>query len=83
VTDLTPALGRVVRRRRLAAGLSQERLAEAAGLHRTYVSWLERGRSSPTLDAVAAIAAALDASAAELVTEAEADARTSGRRSSA
>lgn len=43
------AAAKVVRAARTAAGLSQEALAEAAGLHRTYISLLERGRRSPTL----------------------------------
>jgi transcriptional regulator with XRE-family HTH domain len=38
------ALGRAVRTFRLARGLTQEGLAEAAGLHPRYVSDVERGR---------------------------------------
>jgi transcriptional regulator with XRE-family HTH domain len=49
-----------LRERRQSAGLSQEQLAEKAGLHRTYVSQLERGLKSPTLDVLADLAAALD-----------------------
>lgn len=49
-----------LRERRLAAGLSQEELAEKAGLHRTYVSQMERGLKSPTLDVLAKLAGALD-----------------------
>lgn len=36
--------GAVVRRRRLALGLSQEDFADKAGIHRTYVSSIERGK---------------------------------------
>lgn len=49
-----------LRERRQAAGLSQEELAEKAGLHRTYVSQLERGLKSPTLDVLADLAAAFE-----------------------
>ncbi len=42
--ELRRALGAAVRTVRLARGLTQERLAEGAGLHTTYVSDVERGR---------------------------------------
>ena len=44
----------------MAAGLSQEKLAETAGLHPTYVSMVERGIRNPTLDVAARIAKALE-----------------------
>ena len=47
--------------------VSQERLAEMAGVHRTYVGHLELGRGSPTLDTIVRVAAALDVDPAELV----------------
>jgi transcriptional regulator with XRE-family HTH domain len=43
------AFGAAVRRVRLEQGLSQEALAEAANLHVTYVSSLERGRRNVSL----------------------------------
>jgi transcriptional regulator with XRE-family HTH domain len=51
-----------LRELRQAAGLSQEQLAAKAGLHRTYISQLERGIKSPTLDVLAALAEAMDMS---------------------
>jgi transcriptional regulator with XRE-family HTH domain len=48
---------RDVRERR---GLSQEALAGLAGLHRTYVSSIERGQRNVGLDNVIRLAAALD-----------------------
>lgn len=56
---LTQAFGRVVHDARLRAKLSQERLAFLAKIHPTYVSQLERGLKSPTLEVVAALAKAL------------------------
>ena len=55
------------RRHRLERGLSQERLAEAAGLSQRYLSVLERGENSPTLNVIVRLAAALDLSPAELL----------------
>lgn len=52
-------LGSAVRRERLRLGLSQERLAEEAGLHRNYVGLLERAEIDPTFSRVARIAGAL------------------------
>jgi transcriptional regulator with XRE-family HTH domain len=48
--------GMAVRQRREAAGLSQEALADAAGLHRRYISLLERGQRNPSLELIAALA---------------------------
>ena len=47
------------------ADLSQEKLAERAGFHRTYVGKLERGETASTVDGVAALCAALDTTLAE------------------
>jgi transcriptional regulator with XRE-family HTH domain len=40
-------------------GLSQEELAERAGVHRTYISQLERGIKSPTVSILINISRAL------------------------
>ena len=56
---LTHAFGRVVRDARLRAELSQERLGFLAKIHPTYVSQLERGLKSPSLEVIAALAKAL------------------------
>lgn len=60
-------LGRNLRRLRLAAGLSQEDLAERAGLHRTYVSSVERGNRNLTLESIYSLAAALGCDARDLL----------------
>lgn len=46
----------------MTKGLSQERLAQIAGLDRTYISGLERGVRNPSLATIEKIAAALDVS---------------------
>lgn len=48
-----------VRRERLALGLSQEELAERAGIHRTYVGMLERAEKNVTIYNIERIAIAL------------------------
>jgi len=58
--------GQRVRDLRQARGLSQEELADAAGLHRTYVSSVERGQRNVGLDNILAIAVALGVPASEL-----------------
>lgn len=61
------ALGRTISRFREALGLSQEELADRAGIHRTYVSQLERGLKSPTLSVLIKVAKALDTKPSLLV----------------
>ncbi len=61
--------GLIVRDRRLKRGLSQERLADIAGLHRTYVSLLERGLRTPSLYVIAKLAEALETTITDLVYE--------------
>ena len=45
----TVRFGDIVRRARAEAGLSQEELADRAGLDRSYVGGVERGERNPTL----------------------------------
>lgn len=48
-------------------GISQEALAERAGLHRNFISLLERNASQPTVDTLFRLADALGVTAVELV----------------
>jgi len=48
-----------VRRRRLELGISQEELAELAGVHRTYIGMLERSEKNATLYSIERLAIAL------------------------
>lgn len=64
---LSAEFGRRLRRFREEAGLSQEQLAHAAGVHRTYVGHVERGETTPTLYSIVRLANALSIAAGELV----------------
>jgi predicted ATPase/DNA-binding XRE family transcriptional regulator len=65
--DGCPVFGEVLKGARLARGLSQEALAERAGLSREAISLLERGgRLRPRRDTVALLARSLELSLAEL-----------------
>ena len=60
-------LGKNVARLRKERGLSQEAFADHAGIHRTYVSDVERGARNPTIEVVAKIAKALGVKPGELL----------------
>jgi transcriptional regulator with XRE-family HTH domain len=56
-----------LRQLREAKILSQEQLADIAGLHRTYVSSVERGERNVTIDSMEKLAEALDIDLRELL----------------
>ncbi|MBU6411414.1 MAG: helix-turn-helix transcriptional regulator, partial [Verrucomicrobia bacterium] len=58
-----------IRAKRKKANFSQERLAEKANLSTVFISRVERGKESPSVDSLVKIAKALGASARDLVRE--------------
>jgi transcriptional regulator with XRE-family HTH domain len=64
--------GKAVRARRKTAAMTQETLALEAGLERVFISWIENGHKQATFQTMLKLAKALNCSAAELVSEAEA-----------
>lgn len=56
-----------LRRLRVATGFSQEALAERAGLHRTYVSSIERAERNVSLENILRLAEALAVDPRELL----------------
>lgn len=69
--DIRARLGRNVRRLREAKGWSQEDYADRAGIHRTYVSDIERGQRNPTITVVEKLAAPLEVVSGRLLDEPE------------
>jgi transcriptional regulator with XRE-family HTH domain len=63
--------GQELREAREKAGLTQEKLAFEAGVHRTYISLLERNRKSPTLSMLFRLCRAMGISASKLVARVE------------
>lgn len=59
MSDIRQRLARNVTRLRKEAGWSQEAFADHAGIHRTYISDIERGARNPTIEIVDRIAKAL------------------------
>ncbi len=66
MSDIAKIIGQRIRNYRTQKGLSQEKLAELAGCHSTYIGQLERGEKNATLESVEKIASAMDISLSEL-----------------
>lgn len=61
-------IAKAVKLRRKALSLSQEAMADKAGIDRTYASQIERGIANPSLSVLCSVASALELTFAELVT---------------
>ncbi len=66
--DVRRRLGLRLKHLRQELGISQEELADRAGIHRTYVSGVERGIRNPTVTVMEKLAAGLGVDLAALVT---------------
>jgi transcriptional regulator with XRE-family HTH domain len=67
LSDLFVRFGKRLRVVRERVGISQEKLAELAGLHRTYVSSVERGKRNISIENIDRLAQALGVSLCELM----------------
>lgn len=64
--DIKQKFGAAIRSERAEQGISQEELADRAGLHRTYISDVERGMRNLSLGSIERLAAALELSVSTL-----------------
>ena len=69
VSDARKFFASRLRQIRQAKGLSQEELADRAGLHRTYVGSVERGERNISIDNIECLAKALEIDIIELLKE--------------
>lgn len=63
----TIALGSRIKEIRMKQGLTQEKVADASGLHVTYVASVESGRRNPSYLSLRALALGLDVSVSEML----------------
>ena len=64
--SLKVRFGKAVARLRKRTAVSQERFADAIGVHRTTIGTIERGRGTPSLDIIGRIALGLGISLTRL-----------------
>jgi transcriptional regulator with XRE-family HTH domain len=83
VPKLQQLFGRLLRHRREKAKLSQEALADRAGLHRNYIGLLERGLRTPSIDVLRKLAMGLETSMVSLVRDLEKRLHQPGNRDEA
>jgi len=76
MTSLSMGLADAVRRLRAAAGYSQEAFAAKAGLHRTFMGAVERGKTNVSLETLERIAGALELHVWQLLRCAETEGET-------
>lgn len=69
--DIRARFGRRLRQLRSQQKISQEKLGDMAGLHRTFISMVERGERNVTIVTVEKLAGALNCRMADLMPDAE------------
>lgn len=72
MSDIDKAFGLAIRQQRRELRISQEELAFRCGLHRTYISQIERGLKSPSLRVIEVLANSLQIKLHKLIELAEA-----------
>lgn len=69
--QIAEAFGKVLKKYRKAANISQEKLALQCDLDRTYIGLLERGHRQPTISTIFAISEILEVKPSQLVKDIE------------
>jgi transcriptional regulator with XRE-family HTH domain len=69
--DIGQAFGRAVKAKRAEMGISQEHLADKAGMARSFLSKIENGKIGITLITLIKLSLALDCSPSEILAQAE------------
>ena len=70
-SKLIQTIGQRIRNYRVQQGLSQERLAELAGVHPTYIGQIERGEKNLTIESLEKITCALNVPLSRMTEKAE------------
>ena len=65
------AFGQVLRKYRLAAGMSQEQLGLESGVQRNFISLIETGQNQPTITTIFKLASAMEIRPSKLIAETE------------
>jgi transcriptional regulator with XRE-family HTH domain len=68
MSEVKRRYGNAIRQRRHELGWSQEKLAERAGLHRTYIADVERGERNISLEGIVKLTHALELTLGEFFT---------------
>lgn len=76
---INQSIGFIIRRHRESMGMSQEALADAIGLHRTYIGAIERGERNPSLKNIVRITSVLPITLSDLFKELETDLAIKGK----
>ena len=70
-TDIQKSFGSTIRKLRISKGISQETFADLCNLHRTYISDIELGKRTVSLENIERIAIALQVPITKLFEEVE------------
>lgn len=71
-SSVIATIGQNIRRRRMELGLTLQAIADRSGISTSMLSLIERGKSSPSIGSLVAIASSLDTQTSELISSSRA-----------